>query len=168
MDFSQESQEKVHSGMKNSSANDAQSADGAARDLDADQGHPATDASGLTYASGGKRFEELPWITPRSRRANLTPKGDSQVSGVSPPSLTTNEQVFRDPFGLSEAPAYVDPAWCKRFPAARTKQSARRSVIGSFHDQDHLDSFSRTTCLRAAFAASSAAVSVGTLSPRLA
>jgi hypothetical protein len=128
MDSSQESQEKVHSGMKNSSANDAQSADGAARDLDADQGHPATDAPGLTYASGGKHSEELPWVTPRSRRANLTPKGDSQVSGVSPPSFTTNEQVFRDPFGLSEAPAYLDPAWCKRFPAARTKQSARRST----------------------------------------
>ena len=128
MDSTQESQENVHNGMKNSSANDAQSADGAAQDFDADQGHPATDASGLTYASGGNRPEELPWVTPRPRRANQAPKGADQVPDVPPLSLTTNKQVFRDPFGLSGAPAYLNPVWCKRFPAARTKQSARRGT----------------------------------------
>ena len=123
----------VHNGKKNSSAINALSRDGAARDDD--QETPATEnASGLTYhssASGGNRREELPFITvSRSRRRVRVPKKDPEDPVVFPLPLAT-EQEWRDPFGLADVPDHVDPVLCRRIPAARTKQSARKSTASS-------------------------------------
>ena len=133
MDFESNDQQNVHNGMKNSSATNALSEVGAVRDDD--QGPPATEnASGLTChssASGGHRHEELPFVTvSRSKRSTRVQKKNREDPGVPPPPLASVEQSHRDPFGLASAPDDMDPVLCKRFPAARTKQCARKSTAG--------------------------------------
>ena len=131
MDPNTKTTKNVHEGMKNSSANTAQSSD----DRAALQGLPTTkNVPGLTHrqhaAGGGEHHgsaKELPFTVVTRSKRGVAPAAQKEAptdDANSFPALTAYEapkRQHKDPFGLKSTPPGVNPVTI----FARTKQSAR-------------------------------------------